>query len=119
MAYTTFGSGADDWDLSLDGSGNILVIDGPAAVAMDVACACQVFLGECYYDNTLGIPYQTNILGRSFSGSYLAQKLQQEAKKIIAVKDALAIVTIDRTTRKVNATIRVTTVDDEDIEVKL
>lgn len=118
MAYTTFGCG-NDWDLSLDDSGNILVIDGPAAVAMDVACACQVFLGECYYDNTLGIPYQTNILGKAFSGAYLAQKLQQEAKKIVAVKEALAIVTTNRTTRQVTATIRVTTVDDEEIEVTL
>lgn len=118
MAYTTFGAGTD-WDLTLDGNGEILVIEGPAAVAMDVACACQVFLGECYYDNTLGIPYQSNILGKSFSGAYLAQKLQNEAKKITAVDQALAIVTIDRATRRVNATIRVTTNDGEDIEVNL
>lgn len=118
MAYTTFGSG-DDWDITLDADGDILVIEGGAAVAMDVACACQVFLGECYYDNTLGIPYQTNILGKAFSGSYLAQKLQNEAKKITAVNDAVATVTINRTTRKVNATIRVTTTEGDEVEVNL
>lgn len=116
MAYTTL-AGGDDWDIKLDESGNIAVLSGAEAVAMDVACACQVFLGECYYDNTLGIPYQTNVLGKKFSGSYLAQKLKAEALKITGVSEAVATVLINRGTRKVSATIRVTDNDGNAIEV--
>lgn len=118
MAYTTLGGGSD-WDLTLDSSGEIAVISGAEAVAMDVACACQVFLGECYYDNTLGIPYQTNILGKKFSGAYLAQKLEAEAKKISAVETAVATVLIDGGSRKVSAVIRVTDNEGNNIEVTL
>lgn len=118
MSYTTLAAGSD-WDITVDSTGNIAILEGPAAVAMDVACACQVFLGECYYNNTLGIPWQENILGKQFSGSYLAQKLEAEAMKISVVTDAIAVVTIDRTTRKVTATIRVTDDEDNTIEVTL
>lgn len=116
MTYTTL-AGGDDWDITLDESGDIKVLTGAEAVAMDVACACQVFLGECYYDNTLGIPYQTNVLGKKFSGSYLAQKLEQEAKKISAVSEAVATVLINRGSRKVSTTIRVTDTDGNTSEV--
>lgn len=45
-----------DWDITIDSSGNIATISDESATAQDVASACQVFYGECYYDNTLGIP---------------------------------------------------------------
>jgi hypothetical protein len=52
------------WDILLDASGNIAVATPPYAVAQSVASACRTFLGECYYDTSLGVPYFQQILGK-------------------------------------------------------
>lgn len=54
----------DTWDLVLDAQGNIAVCEQPYSIQQDVACACRTYLGECYYDITLGIPYNQDILGK-------------------------------------------------------
>lgn len=51
------------WDLVLDINGNIALADAPYSIAQDVASATRTFLGECWYDNSLGLPYWQNILG--------------------------------------------------------
>lgn len=50
------------WDLFVDASGNIAMATGPYAVAQDVASACRCFLGDCYYDTGVGIPYLQQFL---------------------------------------------------------
>jgi hypothetical protein len=52
------------WDLALDASGNIAVASAPYALAQDAASAIQTFQGECWYDTTIGVPYNTDILGK-------------------------------------------------------
>lgn len=52
------------WDLCLDANGNIAVASDPYSIAQDVASAVRTFLGECWYDTTLGVPYFQQILGR-------------------------------------------------------
>lgn len=61
----------DKWDLTVDGAGNIAVATGPHAIAQDVASAVRVFLGECWYDVTLGVPYLQHILGQKPSLQYM------------------------------------------------
>ena len=63
------------WDLTLDASGNIAVASDPYSVAQDVASACRTFLGEVWYDTTLGIPYFQNILGQSPPLAFLKAQL--------------------------------------------
>jgi len=53
------------WDLCADANGNIACADDPYALAQDVSCAIRTFLGECWYNNTLGIDYQGQILGKT------------------------------------------------------
>lgn len=53
------------WDLDIDADGNIAVATGGYALAQDVACALKTFAGEVWYDTTLGVPYLTDILGKS------------------------------------------------------
>lgn len=55
----------DAWDLCVDASGNIARATAPYALAQDVASAIKTFLGEVYYDTTLGVPYFTQILGHT------------------------------------------------------
>lgn len=53
------------WDLLVDASGNIALASPPYALAQDVASVCRTFLGEVYYDASLGIPYLQKILGKT------------------------------------------------------
>ena len=50
------------WDLTLDANGNIALNTAPGSLAQDAASAIQTFLGECYWDTTVGIPWLSTIL---------------------------------------------------------
>lgn len=119
MTYATMQLGTSDWDLQLDGAGNIAVADSSYAVAQDVASACLTFYGECYYDNTLGIPWDTQVLGKPPSTVYIAQKMQAEAKKLAIVDQALCTVYFDRETRSTRGTLRITDNEGNDTQVTL
>ncbi|WP_096978905.1 hypothetical protein [Escherichia coli] len=108
MIYKTMRLGPSTWDLTLDGNGDIAVADDSLAVAQDVASACLVFSGECWYDNTLGIPWKMEVLGRRPSPGFIVQKMQDEARKLPVVEKALASVFFDKNTRRIRGTIRVT-----------
>lgn len=96
------------WDLTLDGNRDIAIADEAYSVAQDVASACLVFSGECYYDTTLGIPWKSEALGKRPTPSFISQKLQTEALKLPIVERALANVFFDKNTRQMRGTIRVT-----------
>jgi len=53
------------WDLCLDINGNIALATTPYARSQDVASAIRVFLGECWYDQTIGIPYRDQVIGKN------------------------------------------------------
>ena len=54
-----------NWDLTLDAAGNIALLAEPAALAQDAASAIRTFLGEGYWDTTVGVPWLQQILGRT------------------------------------------------------
>lgn len=51
------------WDLVLDVDGNIAVAAEPYSLAQDAASAIKTFLGELYFDTTVGVPYLQQIFG--------------------------------------------------------
>lgn len=67
------------WDLTKDASGNIAVADAPYAIAQDVASACRTFLGEVWYDTSLGLPYFQQILGQPPVPELLRVQLNEAA----------------------------------------
>lgn len=75
------------WDLELDSNGNWYLADQNLSVAQDVACAWKVFLGECWYDNTLGLPYLQSIFGQLPPSSLVVAKLRDQAFTIADVKE--------------------------------
>lgn len=119
MTYSTMKLSTDAWDLTLDGAGNIAIADTSYSVAQDAASACLVFYGECYYNNTLGIPWGTQVLGKPPSTVYIAQKMQAEAKKLAIVDQALCTVYFDREARSVRGTLRLTDTDGNDTQVTI
>lgn len=70
------------WDLVLDVNGNIAVAAPPYATAQDVASAVRTFLGECWYDTTLGVPYFQQVLGQFPSLAQLKSMLIKAAAAV-------------------------------------
>lgn len=54
----------DKWDLCVDVQGNIAICSAPYSIQQDVANACRTYIGECWYDTRLGVPYNETILGK-------------------------------------------------------
>lgn len=65
------------WDLVIDSDSNIAVASNPYSQAQDAASAIRTFLGEVYYDTTLGVDY-TQILG-TLPSTALIKKLFSNA----------------------------------------
>ena len=55
----------DGWDLCLDAKGDIALATAPYSAAQDAASAIRTFLGEVYYDTTVGVPYFQDVLGHT------------------------------------------------------
>lgn len=70
------------WDLVLDINGNIALGSSPYSIAQDVASATRTFLGECWYNTNLGIPYWQQILGEMPPMSYIKQQIIEQSLTI-------------------------------------
>lgn len=81
------------WDLDIDADGDIAVASGRYALAQDAACAIRTFLGECWYDKTVGVPYMTEILGHSPSLDLVKARLQAAAMTVDGVVSATVVIT--------------------------
>lgn len=80
------------WDLVLDAGGNIAVANAPYSIAQDVSSAVRTFIGECWYDNSLGIPYWENVLGQVPPLSYIKQQAVDAALTIPNVAQAQVVI---------------------------
>jgi hypothetical protein len=69
----------DAWDLVLDINGNIALAGVPYSIAQDVASATRTFIGECWYNTALGLPYWQEILGEMLPMSFIKQKIIEQA----------------------------------------
>lgn len=76
------------WDLVVDAAGNIAMAAEPYSLAQDVASAIRTFLGEVWYDTTLGIPYFEQILGHTPPVTVFQEYMVQAAKTVPGVVDA-------------------------------
>ena len=75
------------WDLTLDANGNIAVASEPYSLAQDAASAIRLFLGEYYWDTTVGVPWLQQILGQAPTLALLKQLLVDAA---LTVSDVAA-----------------------------
>lgn len=103
----------------VDESGNIAVIEGPAAVAQDVACACRLFAGELWYDTTQGLPYFESILGRLPSAGFLMAKYTEAALGVPGVEAALVTLDPVPSSRTLTGRIDLTLTDEAAISVAI
>lgn len=80
------------WDLVVDARGNIAVATEPYALAQDAASAIKTFLGECYWNTTVGVPYLSQILGYNVPLPLLKQALIDAALTVPGVVSAQVFV---------------------------
>lgn len=86
------------WDLALDASGNIAMAAEPYSLAQDAASAIRTFLGECFYDTALGVPYWSEILGHNPPLELMKTKFIDAALTVPGVVSARVFVSsADRT----------------------
>lgn len=83
--YNTLLLDRSAWDLVLDTSGNIAMAKPAYALAQDVASAVKTFLGEVYYDSTLGIPYFADVLGQLPPRAFIAALVKKAALTVPGV----------------------------------
>lgn len=108
MITKSFQLDTEAWDISLDSSGNMAIASNPYAVSQDVACACSTFLGEAWYDTSLGIPYYERILGHWPGTQLINTKMATEAKKLSYVQSAFCTTTVGKNTRAVSGVMTIT-----------
>lgn len=90
------------WDLCLDSGRNIAVAQAPYQLAQDVASAIRTFLGEVWYDDTLGVDYFGQILGRTPPLAILQALLVKAALSVTGVVSAQCVInSFDNATRTV------------------
>ena len=76
------------WDLTLDASGNVAVASEPYSLAQDAASALRTYLGEVFYNTTLGVPYLQQIFGKTPSLPLLREELVAVAETVPDVASA-------------------------------
>jgi len=76
------------WDLLTDAAGNIAAAEAPYEQSQDVASALRTFLGEVWYDTTLGIPYFQQVLGHTPPVTLFQELMVQAAKTVPGVVSA-------------------------------
>lgn len=93
-----------DWDLRLDQSGNLTLTDEPISIAQDVASAIRTFLGECWYDTSLGLPYFQSILGKRPPSSLVKAKIVAAAMTIATVQ-SVSVTSLSLVDRAITGTV--------------
>jgi hypothetical protein len=97
------------WDLLLDANGNIAIASGTYAIAQDIASAVRAFVGEVYYDTSLGLPYMQQILGRGQSLALFEADAAAQALTVPGVASARCVASVSPITRQVTGAILFTT----------
>lgn len=90
--YDTLFLSPVSWDLIADANGNIALAEPPYAITQDVASACRVFLGEVYYDDSQGVPYLQQILGKAPALNVMQAAIAAAALTVPDVETAQCVV---------------------------
>jgi len=97
----------DEWDLVLDAAGNIAVAAEPYSLAQDAASAIKTYQGECYWDTTLGVPWLSQVFGKSPSLSMLKELFTTAALTVPDVGSAQCFI-VAAGSRSISGQVQVT-----------
>lgn len=86
-----------NWDITLNGAGNIATTRDDYAIAQNVANAVRLFVEDAYFDQTSGIPHYLIELGMQESPSVtiLTSRIKNAAVNVPGVIDASVTLDIE------------------------
>lgn len=106
------------WDLALDNNGNIAIATSTYQQAQDICSACRTMIQDMYYQQSEGIPYLEEILGRNtYSLALYRQQLYQQAMSVDGVVSATVNLTLKE--RVLGGTIQFTNTSNDTVTVNL
>ena len=110
----------DNWDVTLDASGNIAATQGQQAygIAQTVANTVRLFTNDAYFDQTRGIPHFEIELGHVPPMSVLRSRIRKAALEVEGVATA-ELVFLSFEGRKLSGELALTTVTGEALNVAI
>ena len=109
----------DDWDIFLDGAGNIATTSGRYCDAQNVANAVRLFTRDAYLRQRQGVPHFSLDLGVKPAISEVRAMYRNAALAVENIADATVdIAGLDTETRAMTGTIRATSEDGETVSVE-
>ena len=120
MAYFSLSIDQETNDLHLDTDGNLATVTSAEAVGQHARARLLTFFGEWYLDTESGVPWLSDVLGKSSNNTEIADTIvKAELLDTQGVTDITTFSTsYDRITRGVNIrSISVTTEFDEEVQV--
>ena len=113
---STFLLDPETWDLVVDQFGNFAQATGGLDLAQDVASEVRTYLGECWYDNTRGMPYFQSIWGKNPSSAFIRSNIERCALTIAGVTGA-TVTSLQIQNRQLTGTILITSTTGQTIPV--
>lgn len=83
----------NQWDLLLNAGGDLAIATDPYAIAQDVASAVRTFLGEVWYNTSIGVPFFQTILGKTPPLTVFQELIVQAAETVPGVASAECTIT--------------------------
>lgn len=80
------------WDLVLDANGNIARASQPYSLAQDAASVIKTYVGEVYFDTTVGFLNLAENLSRSPPLALLKASVERAAETVPDVSAALCVI---------------------------
>lgn len=77
-----------NWDITVDSSGNLAVVDNNYSIAQAVANAVKLFTNDAYFDTQAGIPHFEISLKRNVSTTVVRTRIKEAAESVPGVKSA-------------------------------
>lgn len=76
---------SEDWQAVLDDAGNLVLKEGRAAIAQNVANECRLFIRDAYLAQDRGIPHFTVDLGDRPTRTVITTYLRDAARRVNGV----------------------------------
>lgn len=110
----------DNWDIGLDGGGNLVTTSGLYCDAQNVANAIRLFTKDAFLAQDKGVPHFDLDLGRMPAFSAVRSVYRRNARAVENIQDAtLENLAFDSDTRVLTGVIRATTEQGNTVNVEI
>jgi len=119
MTQRTLLLDVDTWDLVVDSNGDIAIADAPYSYTQDAISAMRLFMGEHYYDMTVGVPYLRDILGKRPPVELITRGLEEACLTVPGIASAKIFLNPVGNNRLLSGTVVITDIDNQTSTINL